>query len=178
MGVQNIWLNKSGGRLHVLLLRIKHGNLHNSLLCTEWREIPGRRNGKSVQILGLGVVIPSERVQIWVRLFLCGLFYPCVRHKFVCVCVICVLSPHSNGAIQTRVGVELADNLSVRHIDRQIMPIQCLASQCCLAAHVWSHWLTLPHDLFPELQFFQGFSSCYISRYHLNSSCEGPYSCL
>ena len=94
------------------------------------------------------------------------------------LCVICVISPHSKGAVQTQVGLELADILPVRRIDRQVMPIQCLASQYRLAARVWSHWLTLPHALFPELQFFQGFPSCHISRYRLNSSCEGPYSCL
>ena len=112
-------------------------------------------------------------VPLWLVLPMCEATNLCV-----CVCVICVLSPHSNGAMQTQVGLELADFLPVRRIDRRVMHIQCLASQSSLAAHAWSHWLTLPHALFPELQFFQGFPSCYISRYHLNSSCEGPYSCL
>ena len=136
-----------------------HPNLHSRL---------SRSSGGRPQRDGtiLGVFVP-----LWLVL-------PRCEATNLCVYVICVISPHSNGAVQTQVGLELASILPVRRIDRQVMPIQCLASQYRLAARVWSHWLTLPHALFPELQFFQGFPSCHISRYHLNSSCEGPYSCL
>ena len=50
---------------------------------------------------------PSERVQTWVCLFLYGWYYPGSGYKLVCVCVcvflICVISSHSNGAVQIRV---------------------------------------------------------------------------
>ena len=48
----------------------------------------------------------SERVQIWVCLFLCGWYYPGVRLQ-IWVCLICVISTYSNGAVQIRMGLEL-----------------------------------------------------------------------
>ena len=51
---------------------------------------------------------PSERVQIWAGLFLYGWYYPDVRLQ-IWVCLICVVSTYSNGAVQIRVGLELAD---------------------------------------------------------------------
>ena len=57
---------------------------------------------------GQTAVIPSERVQIWVCLFLYGWYDPGAMLQ-ICVCLICVLSPCSNGAVQIRVGLGLAD---------------------------------------------------------------------
>ena len=48
--------------------------------------------------VGQTTVIPSERVQIWVRLFLYGRYYPSVRLQ-VWVSLICVVSPYSNGVV-------------------------------------------------------------------------------
>ena len=49
-------------------------------------------------------VIPSDRVQIWGRLFLHGWYCPGVRLQ-IWVCLICVISPYSNGAVQIRLWV-------------------------------------------------------------------------
>ena len=57
-------------------------------------------------------VITSERVQIWVCLFLYGWYYPGVRLQ-IWVCLICVISPYSNGAVQIQVGLEISLNLSL-----------------------------------------------------------------
>ena len=61
-----------------------------------------------VEPVGQMVFIPSERVQIWVCLFLYGWCYPGVRLQIL-VCLICVISPYSNWAVQIRVGLELAE---------------------------------------------------------------------
>ena len=58
--------------------------------------------------VGQTAVIPSERVQIWVCLFLFSWFYPARGW----MCLICVISTYSNGAVQIRVGLELADGPS------------------------------------------------------------------
>ena len=51
---------------------------------------------------------PSKRVQIWVCLFIYDWSCPGVRLQFW-VCLICVISPHSKGAVQIRVGMELPE---------------------------------------------------------------------
>ena len=58
-------------------------------------------------------VIPSDRVQIWLSLFLYGWYYPGVRLQ-IWVCLICVSLTYSNGAVQIRVGLELAEMNSIR----------------------------------------------------------------
>ena len=54
------------------------------------------------------MVIPSERVQIRACLFLYCWYCPGVRLQ-IWVCLFCVISPHSNRAVQLRLGFELAD---------------------------------------------------------------------
>ena len=57
--------------------------------------------------VGQTAVIPSERVQIWMFLFLYGWCYPCcpgVRLQ-IWVCLICVMSTYSNEAVGIRMGV-------------------------------------------------------------------------
>ena len=62
-------------------------------------------NLHSPVLVGQMAVIPSERVQIWVYLFLHGWYCPGVRLQ-IWACLICVISTHSNGAVQIRVGLE------------------------------------------------------------------------
>ena len=67
-------------------------------------DVQAHPNLHSPVCVGQTAVIPSERVQIWV----CAWFCPGMRLQ-IWVCLICVISPYSNGAVQTRVGLELAD---------------------------------------------------------------------
>ena len=61
---------------------------------------------------GQTAVVPSERVQIWACLFLYGRSLPRCEATNLGVFVLChfaLISPYSNGAVQIRVGLELAD---------------------------------------------------------------------
>ena len=89
---------------------------------------------------------PARRCKFWVCLFLCGWYYPRVRvQTCVCVCLICDISPHSNAAVQIRVGLELADKGAWVFLSKDSVPFTRmqwrfvgggLAAQCEIPPHI------------------------------------------
>ena len=75
-------------------------------------------------LVGQTAVIPSERVQIWVRLFLYGWSCPSIKLQ-IWVCLICVISTYSNGDVQIRVGLEFAVCLRNGPLSLQTLKSAC-----------------------------------------------------